>query len=104
MMLFSGVSLSLRTPPLGSLADDILNSAPSLLKTRNILSEIKQMSERLSDFGSCISSNSEDENDLTWNAKKKKRKAKHSPHDKSYFLKKINAENQSMVSPIHPTP
>ena len=97
-------SLSLRTPPLGSLADDILNSAPSLLKTRNILSEIKQMSEQLSDFGSCISSNSEDENDLTWNAKKKKRKAKHSPHDKSYFLKKINAENQSMVSPIHPTP
>ena len=97
-------SLSLRTPPLGSLADDILYSAPSLLKTRNILSEIKQMSEQLSDFGSCISSNSEDEKDLTWNSKKKKRKAKESPPDRNYFLKKMNSENQNLVSPIHPTP
>ena len=80
-----------------------LGKAPKAKKPF-ILSEIKQMSERLSDFGSCISSNSEDENDLTWNEKKKKRKAKHSPRDKSYFLKKINSENQSLVSPIHPTP
>ena len=97
-------SLSLRTPPHGSLAKDILYSAPSFLKTRNILSEIKQMSEHLSDFGSCVSSTSasEEENDVGWKSKKKKkRKSSRSPPDKSFFLKKINSENQSQVSPTH---
>ena len=95
-------SLSLRTPPHGSLAKDILYSAPSLLKTRNILSEIKQMSEQLSDFGSCLSSSSEEESDVGWKSKKKKkRKSSRSPPDKSFFLKKFNSENQSQVSPTH---
>ena len=94
-------SLSLRSPPPGSVARDILYSAPStapsLLKTRNILSEIKLMSEQLSDFGSCVSSlssSSEGEDDSEKNKKKNKnkRKSSKSPPERTYFLKKLNAE------------
>ena len=53
-------SLSLRTPPRGSLADELINNSTgaSLLKTRSLLSDLKEMSDRLSDFGSCLSSSS----------------------------------------------
>ena len=96
-------SLSLRTPPMGSLAAELLDSPSfppigSLAKTKSLLMDLKEMSERLSDFGSCKSSSSEqsggesDSNAFkTMNDRKrgykKKRKASHTP-DKDSFLKK----------------
>lgn len=95
-------SLSMRSPPFGSVAREILYSsapstAPSLVKTRSILSEIKQMSQQLSDFGSCVSSlssSSEGDDDSEKNKKKNKnkRKSSKSPPERTYFLKKLNSE------------
>ena len=47
------ISLVNRTPPGGSLAAELLNTTnPNLLKTASMLSELRTMSEQLSDFGS----------------------------------------------------
>ena len=93
-------SLSLRSPPPGSIAADILSSGPVLLKTKSLLSDMKKMSEQLSEFGSCVSSLSESsgEESLVNNSavsvqsekkkKKRKRMASSSPPDKNLFLKK----------------
>ena len=95
-------SLSMRTPPLGSLAAEVLDSPSfppkgSLAKTKNILLDLKEISERLSDFGSCVSSSEQsgEESDSieykTMNDRKrgwkKKRKASLTP-DKDFLLKK----------------
>ena len=59
------LSLLNRTPPKGSLAADLLGSGPriNLQKTNKMMEELKSMSYRLSDFGSCVSSSaSSDEN------------------------------------------
>ena len=93
-------SLSLRSPPLGSLAKEILASSATVEKTNSILNEIKTMREQLSDFGSCVSftsSSDEEKNGSSslqnsqWHTKRKKRKNSRSPPDKSYFLKRVNS-------------
>ena len=89
-------SLSLRSPPLGSLADEILASGSTVKRTNSLLKDLKMMQEQLSDFGSCVSftSSSEEENssaplNTQGYVKKKKRKNSRSPPDKSYFVKKV---------------
>ena len=98
-------SLSLRSPPPGSLAQEIMLSSQSFLKTKNLLDEMKSVSDVLTDFNSCVSSISASSNDEDGNqeisestfsaqvGRKKKKKRKHSgtPPDKSLFLKKQNA-------------
>ena len=55
------LSLKNRTPPQNSLAADLLNTPrENLEKTANIIGELKSMTDRLSDFASCISSDSDD--------------------------------------------
>ena len=92
-------SLSLRSPPPGSLAADILNTGAGAVtsdqhyaQAKSILSNLRLMSERYSDFGSCHSSSSEvDEDFKTVDRKKKSRKHKLSiTPEKEYFLKKPN--------------
>ena len=91
----------LRSPPAGSLADEILNhdtanSDQHYAQAKSILSNLKEMSERYSDFGSCHSSSSggeaaEDDVFTTHARKKKARKQKLSiTPGKEYFLKKPN--------------
>ena len=72
-------SLSER-PPACSIAADILNTKVSLL------SEIKDLNEQLSDFGSCISSDDEVTNDK--NKNRAKRKAGKTPIKSNEKLKK----------------
>ena len=98
-------SLSLRSPPPGSLAQEIMLSSQSFLKTKNLLDEIKSVSDVLTDFNSCVSSLSASSNDEDGDqeksesafssqvGRKKKKKRKHSatPPEKSFFLKKKNA-------------
>ena len=96
-------SLSLRSPPRGSLADEILESAsirdsPRPERRRSILAEVKDLQEQLSDFVSCKESESSTEDD-TENREafkdmgdkkrgfKKKRKASTTP-PKEFFRKK----------------
>ena len=98
-------SLSLRTPPHGSLADEILKTGPSsLLKSQAMLNELK---DQLSEFGSCLSSfsgsSSDGENssvqhdggspkaDSHKRKSKRKRKSSNTPPGRNYFLKKANA-------------
>ena len=88
-----------------SIAAQILESAtprPDLLRTKSMLNELKDLTERLSDFGSCLSSLSSDEYSGEENSenggfktmnemkrsKKKKRKLKLTP-GKEEFLKRI---------------
>ena len=99
-----------RTPPMDSIAAQILGSLtprPDLLRTKSMLSELRDLTERLSDFGSCLSSSS-DENSGEENSeiggfktmnelkriKKKKRKLKLTPGKES-FLKKPNLDRSS---------
>lgn len=81
---------------------------PDLLKTKAMLNDLKDLTERLSDFGSCISSQSSSSSDdsdkdslaeegfKTANEKKRikrsKRKLKMTP-SKEEFLKKPNLKN-----------
>ena len=98
-------SLSLRTPPHGSLADEILKSGSTpLLKSQLMLNELK---DQLSEFGSCLSSfsgsSSDGENssvqhdggspkaDSQRKKSKRKRKSSNTPPGRNYFLKKVNA-------------
>ena len=100
-------SLSMRSPPLGSLAADILNTpAPAnthLERVRSQVEDIKEMTGRLSEFGSCQSSSSEDESEAvkdtdeegfkTMNdrrrAWRKKRKNSTTPNKESFVKKQV---------------
>ena len=103
-------SLSLidRSPHKGSIAEELLNSPkPDLEKANLMLEDLKVMTERLSDFASCISSDvscggsdedSTDQKDInnkdgfiTLNEKKRNKKSKRKHRmtpDKEMFLKK----------------
>ena len=102
-----------RTPPKNSLAAELLepeSMRPDLLRTKTMLNDLKDLTERLSDFGSCISSQSSTSSDdsdkdslaqaeegfKTANEKKRikrsKRKLKVTP-SKEEFLKKPNLKN-----------
>ena len=99
------ISLMDRIPPTGSLADELLgiqSARSGLLKTKSMLNDLKDMTDKLSDFGSCMSfSDSSGEGsgeDNTENGgykslnekrrnKKKKRKLKLTP-GKEDFMKK----------------
>ena len=96
-------SISLRSPPAGSLAGEILSSGTAntdqlYAQSKNILSNLKEMSERYSDFASCHSSSSGGEGAVDDGFKslgrKKKKARKHrlsvSPPGIEYFLKKPN--------------
>ena len=92
------------TPPKDSIAADILGTfppRPDLLKTKSMLNELETLTERLSDFGSCLSSSSSDDQSGEENLdtggfktmnekkrnKKKKRKLKLTPGKESFFKK-----------------
>ena len=89
-------SLSLRSPPAGSLADEILNmdtasSDHHYAQAKSILSNLKDMSERYSDFGSCYSSSDGADDDGFKAPGRKKKSKKHKlsiTPGKEYFLKK----------------
>ena len=89
-------SLSLRSPPAGSLAGDILGTtdpAQHYTKARNILSNLKEMTERFSDFGSCHSDSSSGEDDTggyTKQGRNKRKQRKSITPDRDFFLKKPN--------------
>ena len=105
-------SVSLRSPPPGSLADYILKtgSGASNLQIQKVRSMMSEVKEALSDFDSCMSSppsessssESETENSGTdkfktvqrgkgW--KNNKRKKNFTPPSKDHFLKKPNTAN-----------
>ena len=88
-------SLSLRTPPLGSVADEILASAP-LSRTKSLLDDLKGISEKLSDFGSCISSSEDDWSECESRKSRKLKRARASPQDKNFFLKKQNTASSPL--------
>ena len=96
-----------RTPPKDSLVEQLLNSPRiGFQKTDDLIKDVRAMTDRLSEFGSCISSDlssSEDSNEekdtidgFKLHEKKRnkrnKRKYKMTP-DKSTFLKKPNLTN-----------
>ena len=90
--------MSLRSPPAGSLAAEILNTGTGssdqhYAQARSILSNLKEMSERYSDFGSCYSSSdgADDEGFKAGGRKKKGKKHKLSiTPGREYFMKKPN--------------
>ena len=97
------MSLLDRTPPGGSLADELLStqvSRPGFLKAKSMLADLKDMNDRLSEFGSCKSTSSESGGDehvdekLGYKSanekkriKKKKRKLKLTPGKEDFFKK-----------------
>ena len=95
-------SLSLRSPPPGSLADEILSTGvngDTYAKAKSILTNLKEMADKYSDFASCDSSLGESEIEVDDGfkmqiKKKKSRKHKLSPSPdnsiKKLFLKKAN--------------
>ena len=106
------ISLNGRTPPRNSLASELLETTatrPDFQKTRSIVTEVKELSDRLSEFSSCVSNQDSSENDsqdereiigsylktptLEKRRKKNKRKLKVTP-DKEFFLKKPNLSNK----------
>ena len=96
-------SLSMRSPYKGSLGAELLMPPPrrqSLDRTKDLLNEVKELSIRLSDYESCIStdddmntSNNQGDGFVTFNNRKRswknKRKSSTSP-PKEFFLKKQN--------------
>ena len=94
----NSLSLCNRTPPPGSMADELLNSEKEghhLTKVKSMLSDIKDMAERFSDFASCESLSDGNETDkydgFQLHGRKKRKKQKMSPTPtKDYFLKKPN--------------
>ena len=97
-------SLSLRSPPLGSLASEILNT-PSYqynqAKSKTLISDLKEIADKLSEFRSCKSSVSSSDSEReqfgdndgfqTMNSKKRgwknKRKLKTTPRKESLLKK-----------------
>ena len=91
------ISLSNRTPPRGSLANELLGNQLSLLKPRNksVMSSIKDIQEVLSEFNSCNStlesSSSEASEDNEEAVGKRKRKTRKLP-GRDHFMKKVNRQ------------
>lgn len=94
-------SLSLRSPPLKSLAKEILDSpsdSPSLHRTKELINQVKEMSTRLSDYESCLSTDGDtgaDESSyerfgFTKKRSGKKKRKEISPPKTISFLKKPN--------------
>ena len=93
-------SQSLRSPPAGSVAQEILDTvtptpANHYAKAKNILSGLKEMTEKFSDFGSCQSDSSQSELEdqsgyKTQGRNKKSGKHRLSPTSPRDFLKKQN--------------
>ena len=87
------LSLTNRTPEKGSLAEDLLKmNYPSLKsRTSQLRSSIKDLSETLSDFNSCIESSSDEDNlkEVKMSKKGQKRVRKGSPF-KENMNKKLN--------------
>ena len=87
-------SLSLRSPPVGSLAADILNpssTGSSNLHLKKVQSMMKDVKEALTEFGSCVSASSESEADTSKSkpgGKKKRKRKKSLTPSKKYFLKR----------------
>ena len=95
----------MRSPPRGSLAAEILGTPShspinTLARSKSLLADLKEMSDRLSDFGSCRSSSSESESETknengegfkTMNEKKRgwknKRKLSLTPNKESLLKK-----------------
>ena len=83
-------SLSARSPHKGSIADELLNSPRLNLKnTQSMIEDIQNLTERLSDFASCVSSS--DDEKTEGKLPKKKRKIRPSP-EKAQSLKKPNID------------
>ena len=113
-------SLSLRSPPPESLAAEILLSSitvtPHFARAKSLLSEVKDMAARLSEFESCNSSSSDNESDVgnheeetddgfkTMNARKRywknKRKLSTTPNKESFVKDTVKKLNQNK-SPTH---
>ena len=105
-------SLSMRTPPQGSIAEEIIshtNSAatPHFTLAKTLLNNLSEMTSRLSDFESCVSSSGSEtdteKNDMKQESNQKsmndakrnyrqKRKNSTTPK-KDFFLKKQNTNN-----------
>ena len=86
------ISLINRTPPSGSLAEELLAPSPSAsLQNLKLISSIKDITEALSDFNSCMSSFSSndgsDNETVQPNKDLKKRKRKKSPKQKEQLKK-----------------
>ena len=93
------ISVIDRTPPRGSIAEEILSRHQGFQKAKSALNDLKDLTDQLSEFGSCVSSNqssSESEEETVQQhkntnekrrLKKNKRKLKVTP-DKEEFLKK----------------
>ena len=101
-------SLSLRSPPKGSIAAEVLERRSSLDKAQNLLTEVRKMSTLLTEYESCISTDDEDkqksdENVADHNEPKsmneksrqyrQKRKNRTTPTKES-FIKRPNLEAQ----------
>ena len=98
-------SLSLRSPPLGSLGAELLQPPPrrqSFDRTKELLKEVQNMSTRLSEYGSCMSTDDEASTNgsqadgfSSFNSRKRgwksKRKSSTSP-TKEFFYKKANTK------------
>ena len=98
--------MCLRSPPVGSLADEILSSDPesNYSRAKSILSSLKDMADRYSDFASCDSSLGETDTEAAnidteagfqhQGRKKKSRKHKLSPSpNRDFFMKKPNTSS-----------
>ena len=105
MVLKESLSLRERTPPPGSLADEILTTPycteasgefSHYAVARTILSNLKEMTKRYSDFASCESemslSDDQDSDNSFRTQDRRKKSGKHrlstTPPDRDFFLKK----------------
>ena len=93
----------MRSPPHGSLAEEILNteeSSENYSKVRDMLTNLKEMADRFSDFASCESLSEDydsvekinsDASFQTQGRKRRSKKHKLSPSpNKQYFVKRQN--------------
>ena len=61
LRVFPSTSTVARLPPRGSVKAELLQPEtlrPGLRRTRSLLNDMKELTEQLSDFGSCVSSQS----------------------------------------------
>ena len=88
-------SQSLRTPPYGSLADDILrNSHVQLRKVQDMMTDVK---ETLSDFGSCYESASSKSSSSSSSGSEAERSG--SASYKTVGMKKTGKKRKSSLTP-----
>ena len=96
-------SLSLRSPPFGSLAAELLepssSATPHFQRAKSLLTDLKEMTARFSDFESCLSSSdnegsakeTDDNGFKNMNDRKRgwknKRKTSSSPSEREYFMR-----------------